>query len=215
VVIQRADIDHLAYAFALTGPLAVLAARDLLLDRQASSRTSALVQCCVVLGVAMLFAAPQLARTGPVSVPYAVADRLVRLTPDMAAVVDATRREVLKVSRPGDTLFVGTTDMSRPTVNAIQLYFLMPELRPSGYYLELFIGVLPGSADAVANDIRRTGVVVLSGASPSTGASDEATETESAAPNDAIREGFCPSGASETFQVLVRCAAIGATSQDR
>ena len=38
----------------------------------------------------------------------------------------------------------------------------MPEFRPSGYYLELFIGVLlQGSAPSVADDVRNADILIL------------------------------------------------------
>ena len=77
-----------------------------------------------MLGMALLFMGPWLVRPSGDAVPFSVGDREVRVTPGMADALNVLRREALGRHAPALGCSSVITDMSRPAVSAIQLYFL-------------------------------------------------------------------------------------------
>ena len=49
--------------------------------------------------------------------------------------------EVPKIAKPGDRLFVGTTDLRKTPLSEAYLYYLLPEYPPATYYIEMDPGV--------------------------------------------------------------------------
>jgi hypothetical protein len=105
---------------------------------------------------------------------------------------------------PGGRIFVGAVDMNVLNYSPMYLYFLLPEYRPAGYYLEL-----PGGFDGVgkmlATDIRGADALILSDMpdlqhdlyrSGFSGAFDV---------NEIVRENFCPAGRYGANLLYIRC----------
>lgn len=109
-------------------------------------------------------------------------------------VADAAREllaEVPKVSKPGDKLFVGTTDLRRTPLSEAYLYYMLPELPPSTYYIEMDPGVANAKGSGLAQDLRDANVAILSGAWNDWSEPNDSRKLGSDAANRVLVRDFC------------------------
>lgn len=201
-LLQRSDHDHLAYVLAVPAPLALLALGDLGL-RSWGLVAGARGALAALLG---LIVVQPVLHHGEPSVPYAVGDRHVVLTKSDAKLVDGVRKAVLGKVPAGASLFLGTQEMARPSLTPVILYFLLPELRAQPYYLEMPVGVTPTVGRALARDVARANVVLLTDFSPE--GSRAFAPHVPRGPGDAdamVQRRFCRV-ATDPLAVMVPCA---------
>ena len=91
------------------------------------------VVSCVGLGTLLVDAY----QSAPESAALTHAGRTLYTTPERAAWLDDVLSSVDQHAEPGDRVFFGTTDMSLPAVNLVELYHLLPEYRSDFYYFEI------------------------------------------------------------------------------
>ena len=73
--------------------------------------------------------------------------------PDVAAAARELLAKVDQVAQPGDRLVVGTTDLRKTPYSDAYLYYMLPGLRPSTYYIEMDPGVANRKGSKLAGDI--------------------------------------------------------------
>jgi hypothetical protein len=105
-----------------------------------------------------------------------------------------------RLARPGQSLFVGTSDLRGANENDVELYFLLPELRPASYYMELEQNAFNARNSGLAGELRRADWLILTSRFPTArlGGSSE--------PNEVVASKFCVRAESGTYKLLERCA---------
>jgi hypothetical protein len=109
-------------------------------------------------------------------------------------VADAARdllAKVPEVARPGDRLFVGTTDLRKTPVSEAYLYYLLPEFPPATYYIEMDPGVANDEDSRMADDLRSADVAILSAAWNDWDEPNDSRKFGSPVPNRVLRKRFC------------------------
>ena len=104
------------------------------------------------------------------------------------------------------TVFVGPSDMSRAPYNDTDFYYLLPQLRPSSFYLEIEPGVA-NVGTGLATDLQRTDLVITSSVYLSVYEPNETQRSRSQAANvqcaDKMRAmGIALQALNNTFEVL-------------
>jgi hypothetical protein len=102
-------------------------------------------------------------------------------------------------ARPGDRLFVGPADLRTADYNDTYLYFLLPQLQPGTFYLEMDPGVANGAGSGLAGQISRDRFVILtaqSGTSPAGG------QLGPDAPNKVVQQQFVEVGSWGQWTLL-------------
>ena len=204
-LLQRTDLDHLAYSMGLSAPLVLLAQFGPHMPRRRWPLLIARAAFVVVLAL-LIVPTRVLALPGP-SATFEVAGRTLEVPLDEAAAIDDLRKSVLETVPVGSTVFIGTQDMRAPSVTPVQLYFLLPELEADAYYLEMPIGISPTVGARLADDVRSADVLLLS-AFPAE-LSRRLTPFVRFGPSTAdevVRAEFCPAGGSADLRIMVRCA---------
>lgn len=204
---QRADPVHAIFVGCAVIPLAAVA--GLSASRRAPLRiqgalrgagvgiSGALLGLLVLLVVSASFARPAIVtvRHQGRSLPVAATN---------AAEIKGVLAAVNRAARPGERLFAGVSDLRTGVPNlAMFLYFLLPELEISAYYMA---GVRPSPSKLVA-DARGADVVVLLDADPQRlatlvrGGGDVAASRHL----QALEGGLCPADTVGRFRILRRC----------
>ena len=167
--LQRPDSTHLAWVAMVSWPLlAALITHAVSRFLRNSERSGPIVRLSVVSGAAvvlvlMLVVSPfytyryYLLHTrvsvGDLPLPFLVEreDRKFWFgNPEVANALIAMIPDLEERSEPGDTLVVGTADLSRTVYSDVSIYFLFDELDPGTYFIEMD----PGLADAEGSGSR-------------------------------------------------------------
>ena len=110
---------------------------------------------------------------------------------------------VNKVTISGNTLFVGPSDLIHAVFNDTYLYFMFPNLRPSGYFLEMQAGVPNASGSPLASQVLRADIIILTD-SYSNWKIPEKSDNGSTLPNLEINQNFKKYGTYGEWTVLVK-----------
>ncbi len=81
---------------------------------------------------------------------------------DAAEAVRRMLPDVEKIAPPGGRLFVGPKDLRRTPYSDAFLYYLLPDLDPATYYIEMDPGVANREGSGLADDLASADVVILS-----------------------------------------------------
>jgi hypothetical protein len=127
------------------------------------------------------------------SVPLPLAEQVDELSGLLHQVDSSTE--------PGDRIFVGPDDLAHPVYNDTFLYYLVPDLVPSSYFLEMNPGTADRLGSSLGEDVASADVLIL------TSRYDDWTQHERP-PGEvsAIPQGFCPHAAFGPWQILLRCS---------
>jgi len=95
-----------------------------------------------------------------------------------------------KLSAPGESLFIGPADLRRTNCTDTFLYYMLPQLRPATYFLEMnpFSANRPGSR--LAEDVKDADWLVLNRDFDSWNEPNRSREFQSDVPNQAVKEHF-------------------------
>jgi hypothetical protein len=116
-------------------------------------------------------------------------------------IVDAAERDRVAGAR---TLFVGPRDLRRTFENDTYIYYLLDDLRPASYYVEL--DPLMATGSDLASALRRTDVLILNHAYDLFTEHNAAQRYGSNAPNLVVSRQFCEQLHEGTYELLRRCA---------
>ena len=82
--------------------------------------------------------------------------------PDRAAAANEVIAAAAKISKPGQRLFVGPVDLRKTPYSDAYLYYMLPDLVPATYYIEMDPGVANAVGSRMPQDLRSADVVILS-----------------------------------------------------
>jgi len=110
-----------------------------------------------------------------------------------------------RLARPGQALFVGPADLRFTNYNDTYLYYLLPQLRPASFYMEMNpqTANLPGS-DLPAQ-LRHADWLILSRRYARWSEQNSSSKRGSALPNRIVASDFCTVAASGDYRLLRRC----------
>lgn len=119
---------------------------------------------------------------------------------DLQRISDLLGRE----SRPGQSLFVGPSDLRRTNSNDVFVYYLFPKLVPASFYLELDP---PASAadSGLAHDLATADYLVLTKRWNPWNEPNASRRFGSPEPNRVVAQRFCELGRSGSYELLRRC----------
>ncbi|MGH8983474.1 MAG: hypothetical protein ACRDY6_06305 [Acidimicrobiia bacterium] len=109
-------------------------------------------------------------------------------------VADATKpllEDAARISEPGDRLFVGPTDMRKTPYSDAHLYYLLPELTPATYYIEMDPGIANRDDSGLADDLASADIAILSSVWNGWEEPNDSRDFGSDEPNRVLQEQFC------------------------
>ncbi len=109
-------------------------------------------------------------------------------------VAEAARRLVTDLpaqAKSGQRLFVGTADLRQTPYSDAYLYYLMPELTPATYYIEMDPGVANAKGSGLAREVARSDWLVLSHVWDHWVEDNDSQKFGPNDPNEVVRREFC------------------------
>src|SRR5947208_2273269 len=113
-----------------------------------------------------------------------------------------------RISKPGDRLFVGPTDLRKTPYSDAYLYYMLPDLDPATYYIEMDPGVANGSGSRLASDLRSADIAILSSVWNDWDEPNDARKFGSNRPNEILKRDFClvdTFGRGGVYELYRRC----------
>ncbi len=167
--LQRADQVHFVYAGLLCLPVLPLVVGQLLRHLPFPSRRPHVLGALIGLSLFLVGTAQgvlqplllTLAGDGPEAVLVTHRGRTVPELPARASALHELLPRLETVTRPGERVFVFDTDVTRPMITDVGLYFLLPHLRGRGVNLEITPGVSNTDGSGLAQDLHEADVLVL------------------------------------------------------
>lgn len=127
---------------------------------------------------------------------------------EIASVAQRMLDEVAPQMEPGQRLFVGTADLRQTPYSDAYLYFLLPDQVPGTRYIEMDPGMANAPDSGLADDVASSDWLILSHIWDVWIEPNGSQELGSDAPNQVVREEFCPVGDYQPyFEVYRRCDA--------
>jgi hypothetical protein len=113
--------------------------------------------------------------------------------------------KIRALSRPGERLFVGPSDLRFTNNNDSVFYFLLPSLRPATRYMEMNPGCANRRGSSLANDVASADWLILSSQFIESIEPNESAIPGSPLPNEVVDSQFCIVDAHGYWQLLRRC----------
>jgi fumarate reductase subunit D len=113
-----------------------------------------------------------------------------------------------RISKPGDRLFVGPTDMRKTPYSDAYLYYMLPDLDPATYYIEMDPGVANDKNSRLADDLRSADIVILSSVWNDWDEPNDARKFGPNLPNEILKRDFClvqKFGRGGVYELYRRC----------
>ena len=121
-----------------------------------------------------------------------------------AADLNALLPRLERISSPGDSLFVGPTDLRRTNYADTFVYFLMPELRPASFYTELNAGASNTSDSGLAEDLGTARFLLLTTRWDRWNEPNASSDIGSSAPSRVVAADFVPEAKSGSYVLYAR-----------
>ncbi len=112
-----------------------------------------------------------------------------------------------KVSKPGQRLFVGTGDLRKTPYSDAFIYYMLPDLTPATYYIEMDPGVANAKNSRLASDVASANIVILSRVWDKWVEPNYSLDYGPEKPNDVLKKDFCTVKNDPLYALLVRCRA--------
>jgi hypothetical protein len=113
-----------------------------------------------------------------------------------------------RISKPGERLFVGPTDLRKTPYSDAYLYYMLPKLDPATYYIEMDPGVANDKGSRLADDLRSSDIVILSSVWNDWDEPNDARKFGSHIPNEILKRDFClvqKFGRGGVYELYRRC----------
>ncbi|MGZ4688502.1 MAG: hypothetical protein ACXWA9_16535 [Acidimicrobiia bacterium] len=110
---------------------------------------------------------------------------------EVAQAANELLAEVPKWAKPGDRLFVGTTDLRKTPLSEAYLYYMLPDYPPATRYIEMDPGVANAQGSGMASDLRSANLAILSGAWNDWSEPNDSRKVGSDASNQVLVRDFC------------------------
>jgi hypothetical protein len=114
--------------------------------------------------------------------------------------------ELEEVATPGDSLFVGTADLTRTNYNDAFVYFLFPDLRPASYFTEFNPQTANADDSPLASELADADFIVRTTRWDDWNEPNESDRRGPAAPDEVVANDFRPIAAHGTYELLQRRA---------
>jgi len=99
--------------------------------------------------------------------------------------------EAARISKPGDRLFVGPKNLRKTPYSDAYLYYMLPELTPATYYIEMDPGVANANGSRLADDLASADVVILSSIWDNWDEPNDSRDLGSRKPEEVLKRDFC------------------------
>ena len=109
---------------------------------------------------------------------------------DAVDAVNAMLPDIDRLKRPGDRLFVGTGDLRKTPYSEAFLYYLLPDLPPATYYIEMDPGVANSNNSGLDRELAASDIVVLSSIRDDWEEPNDSRKFGSDAPNQVLARDF-------------------------
>jgi hypothetical protein len=113
-----------------------------------------------------------------------------------------------RISKPGERLFVGPTDLRKTPYSDAYLYYMLPDLVPATYYIEMDPGVANADDSGLADDLRSADIAILSSVWNDWDEPNDARKLGSNRPNEILKRDFClveSFGRGGVYELYRRC----------
>ncbi|MGQ0805117.1 MAG: hypothetical protein ACT4PI_14800 [Actinomycetota bacterium] len=111
--------------------------------------------------------------------------------PDVARAAEPLLEDADRITEKGDRLFVGTTDLRKTPYSDAYLYYMLPELTPATYYIEMDPGVANRHDSGLADDLASADIAILSSVWNDWEEPNDSRDFGSDEPNRVLKEQFC------------------------
>jgi hypothetical protein len=218
--LQRADGTHLAWVSCVAVAFLPVAIVEILADRHPawSPRSMGLAAAAAVL-VTVVLLIPDGTLRGYTSyaaqtfglhrASYAMSNRgrtFYYGRADDARGANRLARVVDRIAPAGGRLLVGTHDLRKTPESDAFFYYLLPQLAPSTYYIEMDPGVANANDSGLANEVRHSDLLILSSAWDYWSEPNDSRKVGSDAPNRVVRSQFCLVGKfGPHYELFRRC----------
>ncbi|MEO7371642.1 MAG: hypothetical protein ABIZ69_12300, partial [Ilumatobacteraceae bacterium] len=221
--LQRPDSTHLAWVTCISFPLLILGVIEHL--RQRRPRTTqrqgvaagAAVALVLTLVVAPLFTFRYyLLHTrvsiGNVQTPFPVSRDGRRFYLGDFGPYLASRDVIAdldRMSKPGERLLVGPTDLRRTWYSDAFFYYLFPELTPATYFIEMDPGLANAPGSRLASEVASSDWIILTGFWAGWREPNSSMDFGSDVPNQVLKQDFCEVGSYQNGLVHLyhRCSS--------
>jgi len=200
-VLQRADAAHIPYAAFVCFATVPISLRVI-----AQARRSHTLRILAPATFAACLAATLAAQTMP-GVPVANAGRAFLVDQWEYSDARAVLADVNRMATPGQRVFVGPADMRRTNNTATYLYFLLPDLVPSTYFLEMNPLTANSRDSRLAADVASADVLILTTEWSVWTESNASAQFGSDTPNQVVDRSFCLRATDGMYRVYTRCRA--------
>jgi hypothetical protein len=110
---------------------------------------------------------------------------------DVAQAAEPLLEDADRISEPGDRLFVGPTDLRKTPYSDAYLYYMLPELTPATYFIEMDPGVANRKGSRLADDLASADVVILSSVWNDWEEPNDSRKFGPNTPNQVLERDFC------------------------
>jgi hypothetical protein len=113
---------------------------------------------------------------------------------------------VERITKPGQRLFVGPQDLRQTPYSDAFFYYLLPQLKPGTFYIEMDPGIANAKDSGLANEVRRADVLILSTVWSTWDEPNNSRRLGPDTPNQVVRDDFCLVGAfGPHYKLYRRC----------
>jgi hypothetical protein len=119
--------------------------------------------------------------------------------------IDAVLQRIRTMSRPGESLFVGPQDLRRTNYGPTYMYFLLRDLQPASYYMEMNPGTANREGSGLADELRRADWLILTSEWDDWDEPNDSQDYGSPEPNRVVRELFCLRLEEGQYRLYERC----------
>jgi hypothetical protein len=126
---------------------------------------------------------------------------------DVAQAAEPLLRDADRISEPGDRLFVGPTDLRKTPYSDAYLYYMLPELTPATYFIEMDPGVANRKGSRLADDLASADIVILSSVWNDWEEPNDSRKFGPDKPNRVLERDFCLVGeyGDGLYELYERC----------
>ncbi|MEP7113485.1 MAG: glycosyltransferase family 39 protein [Ilumatobacteraceae bacterium] len=203
--LQRPDSTHLAWVTCISFPLLILTVVELVRNRHPRTTQRQRVSAGIAVAIGLTFIVAPLftfryyllhtrVSAGNVQTPFPVSRdgrrfylgdyRPYLASRDVIADLD-------KLSKPGERLLVGPSDLRRTWYSDAFFYYMFPELTPSTYFIEMDPGLANAVGSPLASEVASSDWVILTGFWDGWREPNSSMDFGSDEPNQVLRKNFC------------------------
>jgi hypothetical protein len=126
---------------------------------------------------------------------------------DVAKAAEPLLEEADRISDPSDRLFVGPTDLRKTPYSDAYLYYMLPELTPATYFIEMDPGVANRKGSRLADDLASADIAILSSVWNDWEEPNDSRKFGPDTPNRILERDFCLVGeyGGGLYELYERC----------